>query len=71
MNALANLADKNMEHYPTSTPVQPNVDESRKMHAIIWKGKKEVEYVEKPVPIVTDSRDIILQVIYINILFFQ
>lgn len=62
MNALANLADKALTNAPTSTPTQPKVDETRKMKAIIWNGKKDVECVEKPVPIITDSRDIILQV---------
>jgi len=32
------------------------------MHAIAWKGKSKVEYIEAPTPIITDPRDIILKV---------
>jgi threonine dehydrogenase-like Zn-dependent dehydrogenase len=32
------------------------------MHAIVWRGKKTVNYLEKPKPLVTDPTDILLKV---------
>lgn len=37
-------------------------DESRHQHAIVWKGKKSVKYVEKPMPLLTDPRDVLLRI---------
>eukprot|EP01118_Nematostelium_gracile_P011960 TRINITY_DN4314_c0_g1_i1.p1 TRINITY_DN4314_c0_g1~~TRINITY_DN4314_c0_g1_i1.p1 ORF type:complete len:419 (-),score=121.70 TRINITY_DN4314_c0_g1_i1:31-1287(-) len=62
MNAIVRAIDKKLGKLPTSTPSQPLWDESRRMHAIIWNGKKDMQYVEKPVPMITDSTDIVLRV---------
>lgn len=62
LNAATVLAEKVLGKVPTSTPTQPNVDPNVKMNAIIWHGKKDVKYVEKPKPIITDSTDIILRI---------
>ena len=44
------------------TPTQPLYDESRTQHAIVWRGKRHVEYVEKPMPMIADPRDILLKI---------
>lgn len=48
--------------HPTSTPTQPKYDETRKMHALVWHGKKDVRYDEVPVPLITDTTDIVLKI---------
>ncbi|CAF1205384.1 unnamed protein product [Rotaria sordida] len=62
MNFITKLQDKALGQAPTSVPVQPRYDETRKQHAIIWRGVRHVEYVEKPMPLITDSRDILLKI---------
>jgi len=62
MNALSHAADAVLGSVPTSTPTQPLVDESRKMKALIWHGKKDIKYVDKPRPLITDQRDIVLKI---------
>jgi len=62
MNAAANVADNILGKVPTSTPAIPLFDESRTMHALAWHGKKSVKYVEKPVPKISDPRDIVLKI---------
>jgi threonine dehydrogenase-like Zn-dependent dehydrogenase len=32
------------------------------MHAVVWRGKKSVEYVETPRPMITDPKDVLLKV---------
>ncbi len=32
------------------------------MHSLVWHGKKDVRYDETAVPMITDSRDIIIKV---------
>ena len=44
------------------TPSQPQYDSSRCQHAIIWRGKRHVEYVEKAMPMISDPRDILLKI---------
>jgi threonine dehydrogenase-like Zn-dependent dehydrogenase len=62
MNAASNMADAALGKKETSTPTQPLVDETRKMHALCWHGKKDVQYLEKPVPRITDPKDIVLKI---------
>eukprot|EP01114_Cavostelium_apophysatum_P019224 TRINITY_DN6137_c0_g1_i1.p1 TRINITY_DN6137_c0_g1~~TRINITY_DN6137_c0_g1_i1.p1 ORF type:complete len:446 (-),score=87.04 TRINITY_DN6137_c0_g1_i1:15-1352(-) len=62
MNAASRIADKVLGKHPTSMASQPKVDESRPMNAIIWHGKKDVQYVKKPRPLLTDPQDIVLKV---------
>jgi len=62
MNFLAKQAEKAAGTTATSTPAQPTLDESKPMHAIIWHGKNDVRYVERPRPCITDGRDILLKV---------
>ena len=62
MNAASNVAEAVLGKKETSTPSQPLVDETRKMHALCWHGKKDVRYLEKPVPRITDPKDIVLKV---------
>jgi len=61
MNTLANMANSNLGKAPTSMTVQPNLTHE-KMHSIIWHGKKDVQYVEKDKPTVTDPKDILLKI---------
>ncbi|UJR29547.1 hypothetical protein I4U23_010764 [Adineta vaga] len=62
MNFASQIADKSAGQLPTSTPSQPKYDETRKQHAIIWRGKQHVEYVEKAMPMIADPRDILLKI---------
>jgi len=66
MNAAAKLADKVLGQKPLgqniSTLPKPLVDETRPMHALVWNGKKDIKYVEKPRPLITDPRDIVLKI---------
>jgi len=62
MNAISNVVDYMAGKAPTSTPTQPVCDESNTMHAIIWHGKKDVRYVDKPRPCLTDTKDILLKI---------
>jgi len=62
INAASNLADKMLGKVPTSTATQPKVDPHLKMHALIWDGAKDIEYVETPRPLITDPTDIVLKV---------
>jgi len=62
MNAAAHIADKVLGSAPTSITPQPNVDEKHPMHALIWHGKKDIQYVEKPRPLITDQTDVILRI---------
>jgi threonine dehydrogenase-like Zn-dependent dehydrogenase len=62
MNAMANLADNVLGKRTTESPMHPNVDESKPMHALIWKSAKDVEYVTKPKPLITDATDVVVKV---------
>jgi len=62
LNAAAKVADKVLGSEPTTSAPQPLVDPSRPMHALIWHGKKDVQYVEKPRPLLTDATDVILRI---------
>jgi len=62
MNKLAQGADAISGKRETATPMKPLVDETRRMHALIWNGKQDVRYVERPRPCITDPRDILLKV---------
>jgi len=62
LNAAAQLADKVLGKEPTSTPTKPPTDASRPMKALIWHGKKDVQYVDKPRPIIADPKDVILKI---------
>jgi threonine dehydrogenase-like Zn-dependent dehydrogenase len=62
MNAISNLVEKAMGKRPTESPTQPQVDPNKKMHALIWDGKEDVKYVEKPRPVITAATDIILRI---------
>jgi len=62
MNAAAKLADKILGKVPTSTATQPLMDESRPMGALVWKGKKNVEYKMMPRPLITDPTDVVLKI---------
>jgi len=62
MNAVSNLVDKVMGKKQLVTPMKPKTDPNKKMHAVVWNGTGEVEYVQVPKPIITDSTDIILRV---------
>jgi threonine dehydrogenase-like Zn-dependent dehydrogenase len=45
---------------PLST--DPLVDNNKLMGAVVWKGAFDVEYVQKPTPLITDQTDVILKV---------
>jgi len=62
MSRIASMGEKVLGEYPTSTPTQPKLDQTRPMHALVWHGKKDIRYVETPRPMITDSKDIILKV---------
>jgi len=62
MNFASKIAEKVLGEVPTSTAPRPLVDESRPMKALIWHNKYDVQYVEKPRPLITDSTDIILKI---------
>lgn len=62
MNIAAKIADKVLGQVPTSTPSQAQVDETQTMKALIWHGKKDVRVVDKPRPVITDQRDILLRI---------
>jgi threonine dehydrogenase-like Zn-dependent dehydrogenase len=47
---------------PTITPAQPKWNPKEKMHALIWHKKQEIQYVERPKPMITDTTDILLKV---------
>ena len=53
---------KSEKTVPTSTPTQPRWDEHKRMHCIVWNGKKDVEYVDHARPAITDATDILLKV---------
>jgi len=61
-NLISNITDQILGQRPTVVPMQPNVDESRPMHSLVWMGSTDVQYVEKPRPVLTDSNDVILQI---------
>jgi len=54
--------DKNTGPRETSTPSHPLTDPTTSMNAIIWHSKKDVRYVKKPKPCLTDPRDVIIKV---------
>jgi len=60
MNIAAKIADKVLGQVATETPTQPNLEHP--MHALCWDGKKKIAYEEKPRPMITDPRDIILKI---------
>jgi threonine dehydrogenase-like Zn-dependent dehydrogenase len=62
MNIATKIADKILGHKETSITVKPKLDETKKMHALVWDGKKKVEYLEVPRPCITDPSDILLRV---------
>lgn len=62
MNLAAKIGEETLGQRPTSTPIQPLVDESRPMNALVWNANKDVRLEQKPRPLITDQRDIILRV---------
>lgn len=62
MNAVSNLADAAMGQRTTASPMHPNLDESKEMHCLAWRGSKDVEYVTKPKPVITDATDVLIKV---------
>jgi threonine dehydrogenase-like Zn-dependent dehydrogenase len=61
-NIAANVMDASLGKKTTSTPTQPLWDETRKMRALTWQGKFEVEYSETPRPLIADPRDALIKV---------
>jgi threonine dehydrogenase-like Zn-dependent dehydrogenase len=47
---------------PTSTPAHPALDNTRKMQALVWHGKRDVKCDIVPRPLITDKYDVILRV---------
>lgn len=45
------------------TTVAPKTDPTRKMKALVWRGKKSLAVVEKPVPLPTDPEDATVKVL--------
>jgi len=43
-------------------PTQPRFDPVQKMHALVFDGKKNISYVEKPKPLISHPKDILLRV---------
>jgi hypothetical protein len=62
MNFASNIADYALGKRTTAIPMQPDFDPTKEMHCLVWKGAKDVEYVLKPKPILTDPNDVILKV---------
>lgn len=62
MNVAAKIADKVLGKTETETPAKPPMDESRPMGALVWKGKKNVQYKMMPRPLIADQRDVILRI---------
>jgi len=62
MNVIAQMSNYMSGEREVEVPARPNLDENKKMHAVIWHGKNDVRYVDVPTPLITDSRDIILRV---------
>lgn len=46
----------------TSTKPQQGFDQLGKMKAVVYKGKKDVEYIEKPIPLIKNPTDAIVKV---------
>lgn len=47
---------------PTETPTQPIWHPTEKMHCLVYRGKKQIEYEEHPRPCITAPTDILLKV---------
>jgi len=62
INAATQLADKVLGKAPTAERPQPRTDPSKPMHALIWNGAKDIEYIETPRPMLTDPEDIVLKI---------
>jgi len=62
MNAASKVIEKVLGETPTSTPSQPLLDHAHPMKALIWAGKKDIKYVDKPRPMINDPRDILLKI---------
>jgi len=62
MNAVSNLVDKAMGKRHTPSPMTPKVDPNKLMNALVWKGSMDVQYCQKPKPMITVPTDIILKV---------
>jgi len=62
MNTVSRVADKSMGNASTSIAPQPKTDPSRLMKALIWNGAKDIRYVDKPRPMITDPADIVLKI---------
>jgi threonine dehydrogenase-like Zn-dependent dehydrogenase len=61
-NIAANLADRILSKRETETPVQPNVDYSKMMDALVWENPEKVRYEKVAKPVITDTTDVILKV---------
>lgn len=62
MQTASHIADKMSGKVPTSTRVQPNVDETRTMKTLQWFGKHDMRYEDAPRPLVTDNTDVVLKI---------
>jgi threonine dehydrogenase-like Zn-dependent dehydrogenase len=58
MNIAENFAGKRL----TEVPMQPDLDRTRMMHALVWHGKYDVRYDEVPRPKITHPRDALIKV---------
>jgi len=61
-NAIANRVDKQLGQRDVPVPVQPLLDENESMKCLVWNGKLDVEYVDKPRPLITDPSDVLIKV---------
>lgn len=63
MQAAASAADYALGHNPVSTgTVKPVVSSTETMHAIVWRGKKDMKYEVVPKPQISEPDDVLLKV---------
>jgi threonine dehydrogenase-like Zn-dependent dehydrogenase len=62
MNVMSNIADYAFGKRTTASPMQPDLDSNKSMHALVWQNSKDVQYVTTPKPILTDATDVIVKV---------
>jgi len=62
-NAAAKLADDYLGKIEVAeTSTQPSVSESATMKALVWQASKKVACVDKPKPVITHEKDVIVKV---------
>lgn len=62
-NAAAKLADDYLGKLDVAeTSTQPSVSESATMRALVWQASKKVACVDKPKPVITHEKDVIVKV---------